>query len=144
MKWLQSKKCFQDIVKYNEKSGEFEIVNRNSPDVPENLDGSYEILGGVFVVLYINDQELYVGVGSNSFQMGNGLEISVKNDADNRLMTLTKNGAVLSTVQYKILSENKFAGDTTAFIDDEDFDYGLFLSNISKDKGRQKVLLGTD
>jgi hypothetical protein len=144
MRWLQSKKRFQDVAKYNEESGEFEIVNRNSPGRPEVLDGSFDILGGIFVALYKVGTKLFIGVGNKSFQLNDDLTVTVKGTASDRLLIIEKGNSVLETVKYSISSTGAIAGDTTAFIDDEDSDYGLFLSNISKDKARQRVLLGLD
>ncbi len=31
--------------------------------------------------------------------------------------------------------------DPTPFVDEEDFDFGLFLSNVAKDESRQRRLL---
>lgn len=144
MKWLQSKKRFQDVAKYDEQSGEFEIVGRNSPDRPEMLDGSFEILGGTFIALFKDGLKLFIGIGDKTFQLDDDLVITVKGGASDRLLIIEKGNVVLETVKYSIPSRDTIAGDTTAFIDDEDSDFGLFLSNISMDEGRQRVLLGLD
>jgi hypothetical protein len=144
MKWLQSKKRFQDVAKYDEESGEFEIVGRNSTVRPEILDGSFEILAGIFVALFKAGLKLFVGIGDKTFQLDGDLIITVKGGANDRLLIIEKGNAVLETIKYSISARDTIAGDTTAFIDDEDSDYGLFLSNISKDEGRQRVLLGLD
>ncbi|MEJ2415813.1 MAG: hypothetical protein P8Y45_02540 [Exilibacterium sp.] len=144
MKWLQSKKRFQDVAKYNEESGGFSIVSRNSPDRPEILDGSFEILAGIFVALFKVGLNLFIGIGNKAFQMDDDLVVTVKGGAYDRLLIIEKGNTVLETVKYSLSSTGTIDGDTTAFVDDEDSDYGLFLSNISKDEGRQRVLLGLD
>ncbi|WP_017444186.1 hypothetical protein [Gayadomonas joobiniege] len=144
MQWLQSKKRFQDVAKYDEESGEFEILDRNSPDCPKMLDGSFEILAGIFVALFKADLKLFIGIGDKTFQLDDDLVINVKGGACDRLLIIEKDNAVLVTVEYSIQSRGTTIGDTTAFIDDEDSDYGLFLCNISKDESRQRVLLGLD
>jgi hypothetical protein len=144
MKWLQSKKSFQEVAKYNEESGEFEIVGRNSPDCPETLDGSFDVLAGIFVALFKVGIKLFIGIGEKSFQMDDDLTITLKGSATDRLLIIERGNTVLETVKYSIHSTGTIIGDTTAFIDDEDSDYGLFLNNISKDEGRQRVLLGLD
>jgi hypothetical protein len=53
-------------------------------------------------------------------------------------------GKSVSELEYELLNDGPIPGDLTPFIDDEDFDFGLFVSNISKDQDRREVLLGND
>lgn len=48
MKWLQSKKYFQDLAKYNERNGEYKIIQRKNTNQPVILDGSFDILANNF------------------------------------------------------------------------------------------------
>lgn len=144
MKLLYSHERFRDVAKYDEESGGFEVVERNYPHQPENLDGNFSILSGIFVAIFKDGLKIFVVIGDETFQLDDDLIITVKGDESDRLLIVEKGNAVLETVKYSISSKSKIAGDMTPFIDDEDFDFGLFLSNISKNKDRQRVLLGLD
>jgi len=47
-------------------------------------------------------------------------------------------------MHYVLLQAPPIPGDPTPFIEDEDFDFGLFVRNISRSSERRKVLLGQE
>jgi hypothetical protein len=144
MLWLQSKKRFQDVAKYDFDSGKYEVLNRNCSERPESLDGSFEILSGIFIALFKMGLKLYIGIGGKYFEIDNELTVSVKGNANSRILVVEKGNVVLESVSYSLPNTSTINGDTTAFIDDEDSDYGTFVVNICKDKSRQRVLLGLE
>lgn len=138
VKWLQSSRRFQDVAQFYQESGEFTIVNRDSPGCPDQLEGSFDILGGTFMALFSDGATLFIGVGHHTLLVTDEVVVTVEGDPSDRLLVLKRGNAVLKTVQYSVPSEELISGDTTAFIHDEDVDYGLFLSRVYKDKRLQR------
>lgn len=47
----------------------------------------------------------------------------------------------LTSVRYSISDSPRFSEDPTAFVEDEDFDFGLFIANLTSSARRRRIAL---
>lgn len=89
--------------------------------------------------------QLFLRVGSQCVPLKDDVEITVDElTAADRILTITKAGRTIATLRYAIDLTQKFDFDLTPGVEDEDFDFGLFVYNIHKSDERQRILLGLD
>ncbi|GIW80225.1 MAG: hypothetical protein KatS3mg105_2032 [Gemmatales bacterium] len=145
MLWLQSKDRFNDVVELNETTGDWRLVSRTSEgeNIPglSNMDGSFSMLSGVFCALFCSHDEIFVRIGETQIRLSDDIEILVDGPPEKRCLSLVVSGREHVRLEYALASK-PIEGDPTAFTENEDFDFGLFLSNIAHSPNRQAVLKG--
>jgi len=143
MLWLQSNECFNDVAEVDETAGVWRIQSRASEggDIPSSTDGFYSMLSGVFCALYRSSGELVVQMGDVKVKLSNNVEIAVNGPPGKRCLSLGVSGREVAKHEYALISQ-RIEGDPTAFAEDEDFDFGVFLSNIARNPKRQSILKG--
>ncbi len=146
MIWLQSNDKYDALAEYDHIEGKFTIASRKTlgSKAPSKTDGSFAILSGVFVALYNFEQQLFLRVGNNTVLLADDIIVTVSGNANNRLLLVKKAGQEIVRLNYILDMSNQFPNDLTHSIEDEDFDFGLFISNISKNNKRKRILLGLD
>ena len=134
---LRSNERFNDVVELDEGSGVWRKTTRLE-NVPSKTDGFYSILSEVFFALFRSGNQLYVRIGDTQIELTEDVKVTVSGPPENRLITLIANGTRISHTYS--LSSASIAGDITPFVEDEDSDFGLFLSNIVGSPERQAIL----
>ena len=99
------------------------------------------ILSGVFLVFRTNG-ELFVRIGETQVRLSKDIEITVDGPPEKRCLSLMAGGMQVARHIYSLESRRPTEDDPTPFIDEEDFDLGLWLSNIASNPNRQAVLKG--
>jgi hypothetical protein len=66
--------------------------------------------------------------------------ISLRDHQSQRVLIVESAGYSHQIAYERPVRDPLPGSDFTAFVEDEDFDFGLFLANLSKDKGRQDRL----
>lgn len=146
MIWLQLNSKYDGLAEYDHAKGMFTIASRSTlgGKAPSKTDGIFAILSTVFVALYCYGQKLFLRIGDDCIPLTSDLIVTVSGDIKDRRLIVEKAGSVIANIDYTLDMSDQFANDPTSFIEDEDFDFGLFVSNISKNNERQRVLLGLD
>ncbi|WP_445366009.1 hypothetical protein ACJJJB_07940 [Microbulbifer sp. ANSA001] len=146
MIWLQSNDKYNELAEYDHEEGTFTIVFRNGlgAKIPIKTVGTFAILSTVFVALYKFGQELYVRVGGQCIPLTDDVIVTVCGEVNSRLLTIKKAGVEVTSLNYTLDVSKIIPGDSTPFVEDEDFDFGLFVSNIATSSKRKRVLLGLD
>ncbi|MBD1558046.1 hypothetical protein HC752_13990 [Vibrio sp. S9_S30] len=147
MIWLQSNDKYDELAKYDHDSGRFTIASRNDlgGNTPSSTEGIYAIMSTVFVALYKFGQGLFFRIGEQCFPLTDDVIVTVSGeDFNKRQLIVKKAGKEIAHFNYVLDSSKKFSGDPTPFVQNEDFDFGLFVSNISANEKRKRVLLGLD
>ena len=146
MIWLQLNSKYDGIAEYDHAKGMFTIASRNTlgGKAPLKTDGVFAILSTVFVALYCFSQQLFLRIGDDCIPLTSDLVVTVSGDINSRKLRVEKAGVVVAHIDYTLDVSDQFPNDPTPFVEDEDFDFGLFVSNISKNSERQRVLLGLD
>lgn len=140
MVWLQSNEKFDDIAELDVESGEWKICRREE-NVHVQTDGFFSILSQVFCAIFRSGNQLHFRIGDKQFELTEGVEIAVNGALEKRFLSVRRRGSPEIEFEYS-LSSFAIDGDITPFLEDEDLDFGLFLSNIATDPNRQAVLKG--
>jgi len=124
---------FRDVLaEYDPLTGAFTTFYRKavplrvSSAVPQGL---FDILGDKRVLLYRLDGILYLDVGGKSMPM-ESLVVELGPRGSTRTLRVLVKGIVAAEVTY----------EPTPFIEDEDFDFGVLIANVSRDKRRQSEM----
>ena len=139
---LQLSTRFSEIARFDPETTQYAFEAR-SDDLPIALDGHCCLLDGVFVALYRLDQRLYLALDGHTIPLDESTKVIVSGPSQARTLSVSHPNMGTYKVDYP-LTQEALPGDTTAFVDQEDFDFGLFLSNVAADVERQQVLLGID
>ena len=137
---LQSHQSFDIAADYDPTTGRFDLFSlRAEPNrVAGQLSGVFDHIGGKRVLLYRLGDGLYLEIVGQRLQLETHL---VKVQAVNGgllLQVLSDGRSVIEMTYDPPLLDPPLSLDPTAFIEGEDFDFGLFLHNISHDRSRQK------
>lgn len=146
MIWLQSNDKYDELAEYDHGKGTFTIASRDdlSGNTPACTEGIFAIMSTVFVALYKFGQELFVRIGNQCIPLTDDVVVTVSGDVNKRRLTVKKAGKVIAHLNYMLDNSRKISDDPTPFIEDEDFDFGLFVSNVSANDKRKRVLLSLD
>ncbi len=111
------------------------------PDEAIKINGIYAEFKGVFMCLYVDDMEAIVfRYMNNTFELRYGVTIEVEGEIKNRRLLVFFDGNLKKELSYAIDNYGILRNDPTPFVENEDFDFGLWVSNISKSESRKKVL----
>ena len=137
---LQSNDVFLELAELDETTGAWTPARREPSEKGyENIDGSFSVLSGVFCALFLSNGEIFVRVGDTQVQLSDDVKITVDGPDERRCLTPMSGVKTLATIRYAV-EEWRIPNDPTPFIDDEDFDFGLWISNIAGSPIRQRVM----
>ncbi len=143
MVWLQSKDRFSRVAKLDPPTGGLAIFERRDvKDLPKRLAGSFSQIDGHLLALYSLRGELRFLADGVDFPLGSGTSVEWTARGSHRTLRVRREGHLAKEVLYSVTTDEQFENDPTPFVEDEDFDFGLFVSRVSKCKKRQRVLLG--
>ena len=140
MIWLRNSSVYMNVAEYDHDTGNFTIRSRDI----ENTDGSYEILSEKFVALYQFQEQIFIRLGDERILLDKSVKVDLFGPVNNRRLTIEKAGRKVAQLEYEVDTSDVIPDDITPYIEAEHFDFGLFLSNVSKDEIRQRVLLGDE
>jgi len=143
--WLQSFDNYNVVCRYNYETKEIEKCSKSElMDKTIKFDGMFSEIG-VNLFLMIKDRgSLIFIVNKNVINVTDDVLIEVTGKPSDRILKILKNNKLLYEIHYSLDGEKIIDGDPTPFIEEEDFDFGLFMSNISSDKNRKNILLGKE
>ena len=103
--------------------------------------GSFWIQGQTFFAFACIDGKLYVRIGDVVFELSENVTIDTHGTPPNRTLVVVRDGVPYLSMPYLLGGEGGGSSDETPFVEDEDFDFGLLLSNISHSEERKKIIL---
>lgn len=143
MLWLQSSSKFDLIAEFSPDL--MALYRRSKRDLggsaPKRLDGFFYEFAGGLLVLYNQDGNIFFVSNGNRFLLDDDTIVAVAGKPTDRKLEVIHKGKTIYSTTYLTDYESKIESDPTAFVDDEDFDFGLFVSNISKDPERKSILI---
>ena len=156
MIWLQSGSRYDDVAEYDHASGTFSIISKTAlrHRAPQETDGQFDLLSNVFVALYKFGDDIFLRIGNDRFPLSDDVIAEVHGDRVtkrliankaklDRTLIVKKAGQEIAHLNYIYDLWNQFPVDFTQ-VEDEDFDFGLWVSNMTKSPTRQRILLGSD
>jgi hypothetical protein len=135
---------FDDIAEFDITTGCWRVLSRSAADendVISYFDGFYAVLSGTYCALFRLNGELFVRIGDTQRTLTEDVAIKVGGPPEERCLTLMASDVELAKLVYAV-EPWQIEGDPTPFIEEEDFDFGLFLSNIASNRDRQAVMKG--
>jgi hypothetical protein len=140
---LRSNRSFQKLLELNPSTGQCREVpgSEVSGLPPVKANGFFDTLDGVLVGIYAFERRLMLRVGERDIPLDNRVEVTLSGHSRNRKLAVQKDNENLALVEYSILDDWDPEEDPTPFIDDEDFDFGLFVANVASDPARRRVAL---
>lgn len=129
---LQSKDEFDQLMELNPITGRRQFLSRKQhPEIASmRLSGGYSIVNGMIVCLYRVDNALYFRLGEEEFKIADDATSILVHENGYRLFQLVQNGNLLVNFRYRSPVYEVSNIDPTPFIDEEDFDFFLFVHNV--------------
>jgi adenylate cyclase len=143
MLWLQSNAKFDEIAKFNPNTMKFNKISKRKlgSSAPAKFDGFYSDSGTGWLALYKHDERLIFASSGKIFVLDNNTIVNVYGSPNQRKLEVVHDGNVIYSSTYLLDDTATFHDDPTAFIEDEDLDFGLFVSNVSKNPERKAIML---
>ena len=143
MVWLQSNENYNTVGKLDPSTCELELFERNTlSDIePEIIHGFFSDLGDLKIGVYGVSNVLYLVIDEQLVKLAHNDTIEVHGPRGARnLCVLNNTDQVVAEVTYSLHQQPEpIPGDPTPFVSDEDFDIGLFASNVSRDPERRAI-----
>ena len=137
--WLQSHAAYNKVMRYGPIHGDMTEFSREDLDDSLETVGMYAHLSSVFVAFYCWNDGLFITIDAQQIRVDETLSAEIPKD---KSLIISRGGAVLIRLRYALEEQQSARSEPSeAFIDDEDFDFGLLLARIIQSPKRQSVLL---
>jgi hypothetical protein len=135
---LQFHQSFDILAEYDPATGGFAAFSRSAePARVHFVQGTFDYLSGKRVILYRLAGVLYLDVDGERVPVEDHVVEVRPLNGDRVLRVRGDRGLVFEVAYSPRRLDPPLSEDPTAFIDEEDFDFGLFLRNVSRDRERQ-------
>lgn len=139
---LQSHRSFDLVAEFDTVTGTLEEFSKSCH--LERVDskrngGVFDYLGVHRILLFRIGTDLLVQVDGHLLNCAD-LSIETLKTPHGRRLSFRSEGVLKISIEYSVSSDLSSHDDLTAFADAEDFDFGLFLANVSLDRLRQDRL----
>ncbi len=146
--WLQCQEKYDSVAEFNPAEGivrrySRQVLGARAPKI-ENIDGWFSDVKNSTFILYKYKDNIFFRANDKEFILDNKTEVEVFGPREKRKLYVKHNGLIIFDTAYELTREGAIPNDPTPFIDKEDFDFGLFVSNISKNQKRKDVLLKSE
>ncbi|HKZ78760.1 MAG TPA: hypothetical protein VJ124_10690 [Pyrinomonadaceae bacterium] len=138
---LQSQDDFDKVAELDRNTGEYRFLSKKKhPEIAAiPMSGGCSVVNGTMVCLYRTEGVLYLRVGAQEFKLTDDVTAKIAREDKYRVFELLRNGNLLVNFKYASASfEVPLELDPTPFIEDEDFDFFLFVHNVLKQTGRRQ------
>lgn len=139
---LQSNEIFDNIAEFEPHNGKINILSRkkNFPDHRVVTNGFFSEHQNGLLLLYRKNGELFFKSAAFHVSLNNNIHINiVGNNQTRRFEILDRGVKIFETTYIPVL--NEFGeDDPTPFVEDEDFDFYLFVRNIANNQERRELI----
>lgn len=140
---LQSKDLFDEMAYFDPLTREIRSFRRSDSEenIPMKTDGVFSWVDGHFMTLFRYAGKPMFFVDEYEIELTDDTIVDVRGPFTSRTLTIKRSGSELLKLNYS-LSQGKgtVPSDTTPFVEDEDFDFGLFVHNISRSVERKALI----
>ena len=134
---------FGTIASLDEVSGDWSEILHGINGDSQDTDGLYEVISGKLCAIFRSNHKLHIRIDDKQIELTNSVKIAVSGPSSKRLLSISESGTPVIAIEYEA-RQPRDEDDLTPFIEPEDFDFGLMLSEIAKSPSRQRVLKGLD
>lgn len=137
--YLEAFGRYPTVAEFDPASNYFSELNRLEDKVPPDARfwGYFDKLGGQLLLLYRVGEELFLRHNNQDNRIDDDVSASFTEGAMNRLL-VTRGDETMVDITYPHPKEWRIPFDTTPFVEDEDFDFGLFIANVLTEPGRRR------
>ena len=130
---LQSNDRFDELVEFDRDSGSYELLS--SEENPKlsgvRIAGSYSRFGQTMVSLYRANGNLFLRIGDQEFEITADVYSTIEEDAGQRIFRLFHKEALSIAFKYSTpVTEVPTQSDPTPFVEEEHFDFLLFVHHV--------------
>jgi hypothetical protein len=141
---LRSFDKYNRFADFDPQTGQLRERSARSLGGPQRFQGFFTTLGGQRIALYRASDGIHVHCQDKDFELSRA-HVDRRREGQQYLLDLSDaNGSVVSVRYSPPALYPPLEMDPTAFVEEEDFDFGLLLSNISKDPVRQSRMFPTE
>lgn len=143
MIYLQSKEEFNRFAKLNMETGEAQYEDKSGLEDSERIyfSGTFSEVDNGAVFFYRYDSQLFLKLKEKTFPITDNTASSWeirKSDPIVAIFSISESGKLIYEKKYRpFASGNVIEGDMTAFVDEEDYDYLVFVNNVLNSKERR-------
>lgn len=137
---LESKDEFDQLAELDPNTGAYELLSRKlHPELTTTPpSGGYSVVDGTMLSLYRRDGVLYFRAGDREINLANDVISTLTREDNNRVFQLIQDGNSLLIFRYLPPDhEIAFDIDPTPFVEEEDFDFLLFVHKVLTEPGRR-------
>lgn len=144
--WLQSQDKYDSVAIFNPADRTLKRLSRQSlgDKAPgfEDIHGWFSDFSIGTSVVYKRESDIVFLICQKEFTLDSATKVEVSEAKAGRKLTVSRYGEEVFKVDYSLDALDLESAGVAAFAEDEDFDFFLFVSNLSKDSARKEVLLG--
>ena len=149
MIFLQNYKEFQKFCGYDEKNGEVEYYLKNEhPELNKQPKaGAFSEIDGKAVLFFRRNGTLQLTIEKDMFAINDNmhanweLKKNCERNPPTAVFSLYEKERKLKAIEYTpFLSRNIIPEDNTAFVDEEDYDFFIFIHNVLNDRERRRSI----
>lgn len=141
---LRSNRIFKNLLELDPVTGaNRELSQVDVASVAGKVNGFFDYLGGVLVAIYALSGRLVLKIGERTIDIVPEVTVSVMGDLNSRQLKVMDKKGEFATLTYAVSNAPKFENDPTSFMESEDFDFGLFVANVTGSADRMSVALET-
>lgn len=137
---LQSADNFNEVIELNPISqGIIQYSKQDNPELGVRfIEGFFATIDSHMVFLYRYKGFLYLKINGNIFKLDKDVSIDLIKGSVNTLI-IRQNGLPIFNWTYRLPKvEPMTSFNPTPFIEEEDFDFGLFVCNVLNDSERKE------
>ena len=136
---LACQDIFDQLAELDLRDSSVRFLSRKQhPELSASVAGSFSIVNEMMVSLYRVQGGLYFRVGDQVFQVTDDTTSTLETDGKNRRFRLFEREKVLVDLTYLTPElEIPLSIDPTPFVEEEDFDFLLFVHNVLTQPGRR-------
>ena len=138
---LQSQDRYDDLIELDTASGQITWHSvKNEPHLREGtIDGHFSKLDGKMAALLRENGVLHFRVNQLDVELSDDTEAVWERRPGLHTLTLTRDGKRILRLAYSPpVIDPPLEVDPTPFVEEEHFDFGLFVHNVLQDKGRRE------
>lgn len=138
---LQRYTVFDEIADFEPDSGSFAVHSRAATlqQGEIRVAGHFDYIGEKCILLFRLGGVLYVQLDQQRLTMADHF-VEVRAEAAHRVLRISGDHVILEIEYDPPIIDPPLVDDLTPFVEEEHFDFGLFITSVSHDHSRQERL----
>lgn len=144
---LQSQDRYDDFAVFDPESGAFVVYQKSAFPlmVTRPIGGHYAQVDEGTIMLFRLQDQLHLRIEELDFVLGESMIVRIdKGDSHNILRLLEGSNTIFTWKYQRPRIFPPLEDDLTPFVEEEDFDFGLYIQNVTQDQGRRNRAYRSD